>query len=144
MTLFSSFLVLVDWLWNHRQIAFYTGPTGTRIYAVNTGEQAVDAAPTLALSRACSIIMLLAYVAYLFFQLKTHRRLFDSYEQEGDEDDDDVVSEDEPVIGFASALIWLVGMTVVIALLSEYVVGTIEVCMHFDSSTITQEAIMLD
>ncbi|THU71893.1 hypothetical protein C4D60_Mb04t06320 [Musa balbisiana] len=94
-------------------------------YAVNTGEKAVDAAPTLALSRACSIIMLLAYVAYLFFQLKTHRQLFESQEEDGD-DDDDVVSEDEPVIGFASALIWLVGMTVVIALLSEYVVGTIE------------------
>ncbi|RRT72158.1 hypothetical protein B296_00000560, partial [Ensete ventricosum] len=98
-------------------------------YAVNTGEQAVDAAPTLALSRACSIIMLLAYVAYLFFQLKTHRRLFESREED-DEDDDDVVSEDEPVIGFASALIWLVGMTVVIALLSEYVVGTIEVYIN--------------
>lgn len=49
-------------------------------YAVNTGEQAVDAAPTLALSRACSMIMLLAYVAYLFFQLKTHRQLFESQE----------------------------------------------------------------
>lgn len=38
-----------------------------------------------------------------------------------------MVSEDEPVIGFASALAWLVGMTIVIAILSEYVVGTIEV-----------------
>ena len=48
------------------------------------------------------------------------------YDQE-DDDQDDVVSEDEPVIGFASALAWLVGMTIVIAILSEYVVGTIEV-----------------
>lgn len=36
-------------------------------------------------------------------------------------------SEEEPVIGFAGALAWLVGMTVVIAILSEYIVATIEV-----------------
>jgi Ca2+:H+ antiporter len=31
------------------------------------------------------------------------------------------------VIGFWSAFTWLAGMTIIIALLSEYVVGTIEV-----------------
>ncbi|RZS04384.1 hypothetical protein BHM03_00034716 [Ensete ventricosum] len=46
---------------------------------------------------------------------------------EGDEDNDGGVSEDEPVIGFPSAVAWLAGMTAVIAALSEYVVGTIEV-----------------
>lgn len=35
---------------------------------------------TLQLSRASSIVMLLAYVAYIFFQLKTHRQLFESQE----------------------------------------------------------------
>ncbi|OVA02686.1 Sodium/calcium exchanger membrane region [Macleaya cordata] len=79
--------------------------------------------PTLQMSRVSCIIMLIAYIAYLFFQLKTHRQLFEA--QEG-EDDDDVTSEDEAVIGFWSAFAWLAGMTVVIALLSEYVVGTIE------------------
>lgn len=44
------------------------------------------------------------------------------------EEDDDVVSDDEsPVIGFWSAFVWLVLMTGVVALLSEYVVATIEV-----------------
>ncbi|KAH7553835.1 hypothetical protein JRO89_XS12G0063900 [Xanthoceras sorbifolium] len=42
------------------------------------------------------------------------------------EDDDDVHSEEVPVIGFWSGISWLIGMTVVIAVLSEYVVGTIE------------------
>ncbi|KAF6159992.1 hypothetical protein GIB67_033076 [Kingdonia uniflora] len=37
---------------------------------------AITAAPILNLSRASSIIMLLAYVTYIFFQLKTHRQLF--------------------------------------------------------------------
>lgn len=50
-------------------------------YAMNSGEHAaVDAVRRLALSRACSVVMLLAYVAYLFFQLKTHRQLFESKE----------------------------------------------------------------
>ncbi|KAF8018819.1 hypothetical protein BT93_H3655 [Corymbia citriodora subsp. variegata] len=74
---------------------------------------------TLQLSRASSIVMLLAYVAYIVFQLKTHRQLFES--QEEDEEDGE-----KAVIGFWSAFCWLVGMTIIIALLSEYVVGTIE------------------
>ncbi|KAL2898730.1 Vacuolar cation/proton exchanger 3 [Bienertia sinuspersici] len=75
----------------------------------------------LMLSRVSSIILLIAYVAYLFFQLKTHGQLFDS----GEEPDEN--GEDErAVIGFWIAFSWLLGMTAVIALLSEYVVGTIE------------------
>lgn len=48
-------------------------------YAVSGGYYSV-ATSTLQLSRASSILMLLAYVAYIFFQLKTHRQLFDSQE----------------------------------------------------------------
>ncbi|CAA0832839.1 Probable envelope ADP-ATP carrier protein-chloroplastic [Striga hermonthica] len=45
----------------------------------------------------------------------------------GDEDGDVVPDDDElPVIGFWGAFIWLVLMTGVVALLSEYVVATIE------------------
>ncbi|PON34547.1 Calcium/proton exchanger CAX [Trema orientale] len=73
---------------------------------------------TLQLSRASSIFMLVAYMAYIFFQLKTHRQLFDA--QEEDEE------EEKALIGFWSAFSWLVGMTIIIAVLSEYVVGTIE------------------
>ncbi|XP_074560488.1 vacuolar cation/proton exchanger 1b-like isoform X2 [Curcuma longa] len=95
-------------------------------YAVNSSDKMEDStAPALALSRACSIIMLLGYVAYLFFQLKTHSQLFESPKGE-EEDNDDVVTEDKPVIGFASAMAWLVAMTIVISILSEYVVETIE------------------
>ncbi|XP_068311762.1 vacuolar cation/proton exchanger 3-like [Pyrus communis] len=77
---------------------------------------------TLQLSRTSSIFMLIAYVAYIFFQLKTHRQLFESQEEDEDEDEDG----EKAVIGFWSAFSWLVGMTIIIALLSEYVVGTIE------------------
>ncbi|XP_077217168.1 vacuolar cation/proton exchanger 1a-like isoform X3 [Tasmannia lanceolata] len=43
-----------------------------------------------------------------------------------EEEDHDVISEEEPLIGFPTAMVWLAAMTVVIAVLSEYVVGTIE------------------
>lgn len=38
-----------------------------------------------------------------------------------------MADEETPVISFWSGFAWLVGMTLVIALLSEYVVATIEV-----------------
>ncbi|KAK0585891.1 hypothetical protein LWI29_035868 [Acer saccharum] len=85
---------------------------------------ALTADANLQLSRASSIVMLISYVAYIIFQLVTHRQLFEA--QEDSEDDDDATSEEVAVIGFWSGFAWLVGMTVVIAILSEFVVGTIE------------------
>ncbi|VFQ91365.1 unnamed protein product [Cuscuta campestris] len=90
-------------------------------YSVGESESAVSSAAALWLSRANSSFMLGAYAAYLFFQLKTHRQLFDS-----PEDEEDNGLEEEAEIGLWSALVWLIGMTLTIALLSEYVVGTIE------------------
>ncbi|PIN17179.1 Ca2+/H+ antiporter VCX1 [Handroanthus impetiginosus] len=84
----------------------------------------LTAVGTLQLSRASCIVMLIGYIVYLIFQLWTHRQLFEAQE---DDNNNDAVSDDEsPVIGFWSAFIWLVLMTGVVALLSEYVVATIE------------------
>ncbi|WVY94310.1 hypothetical protein V8G54_033398 [Vigna mungo] len=83
------------------------------------GEYHSIATGTLQLSRASSIVMLLAYAGYIFFQLKTHRQFFDAQEEDENE-------EEKAVIGFWSAFTWLVGMTLIISLLSEYVVATIE------------------
>ncbi|KQJ84334.1 vacuolar cation/proton exchanger 1b [Brachypodium distachyon] len=94
-------------------------------YAVGAGEHAVTSGDSgLVLSRACSIVMILAYAAYLYFQLKTHRQLFEP--QEVEDEDDDLGSEDEAVLGFSSAMVWLAVMTLITAILSEYVVSTIE------------------
>lgn len=87
---------------------------------------AVDSAtltkiPTLQMSRASSVVMLIAYIAYLIFQLFTHRQLFEAQEESDGNEEEEV-----PAIGFWSGFIWLVGMTAVVALLSEYVVATIE------------------
>ncbi|KAL8129406.1 hypothetical protein V2J09_018561 [Rumex salicifolius] len=77
---------------------------------------------TLNLSRVSSIVMLVAYFAYLIFQLWTHRQLFEADEETEDDDGPEEVA----VISFWSGFAWLVGMTGIIALLSEYVVATIE------------------
>jgi len=50
------------------------------------------------------------YVAYLFFQLKTHRTMFN----ETDEED-----EEEPVMSLTAAVIGLSGVTVVVAISAE-------------------------
>ncbi|RHN58848.1 putative calcium/proton exchanger [Medicago truncatula] len=84
---------------------------------------AVNANSSLQFSRAASIVMVIAYFAYLFFQLWTHRQLFEAQ----DEDDEDCENaSEEAVIGFWSGFAWLVIMTVFIAILSEYVVDTIQ------------------
>ncbi|KAK1434615.1 hypothetical protein QVD17_00363 [Tagetes erecta] len=92
--------------------------------ASTTAEALSTAKATLNLSRASCIIMLIAYFAYLVFQLFTHRHIFEG--QEEDEDDMVVSNEETPVIGFWSGMIWLIGMTAIISLLSEYLVDTIE------------------
>ncbi|RDX75935.1 Vacuolar cation/proton exchanger 3, partial [Mucuna pruriens] len=78
---------------------------------------------SLQLSRAASIVMVIAYCVYLVFQLWTHRQLFEAQDEDDEEGDND---SEEAVIGFWSGFAWLVGMTVIIAVLSEYVVQTIE------------------
>lgn len=95
------------------------------LFRISAASVSLTEVPILQLSRVSSIIMLLAYITYIIFQLVTHRQLFEAQE-ESVEDGDDVLSEETPVIGFWSGIVWLVGMTAVIALLSEYVVGTIE------------------
>ncbi|KAI9126176.1 hypothetical protein K1719_002597 [Acacia pycnantha] len=106
------------------------------LFRYATSSTALAADPSLQLSRASTIVMLIAYFAHKFilllkswdvtahlvFQLWTHRQFFKAQDED---DNDDSVSE-EAVIGFWSGFSWLAGMTVFIALLSKYVVETIE------------------
>ncbi|GAB2234954.1 hypothetical protein Droror1_Dr00004227 [Drosera rotundifolia] len=77
------------------------------------------------LGRASGIVMLVAYFGYLFFQLKAHNQVLEA-KREGEDGDDGTDDDEKPVIGFWSASTWLVCMTLAIALLSEYIVNTIE------------------
>lgn len=71
----------------------------------------------LALSRGTSVVLLVIYMLYLFFQLKTHVHL---YEAATDEE------EEEALIGPWVAAITLVVITFAIAICSEYLVDSID------------------
>ncbi|TXG74390.1 hypothetical protein EZV62_002969 [Acer yangbiense] len=49
-------------------------------YASSSTPGIFNADSTLQLSRGSSIVMLVSYIAYIFFQLKTHRQIFESQE----------------------------------------------------------------
>ena len=68
----------------------------------------------LAVSRTAACFLIFMYLQLLVFQLKTHTHLFD-------EED-----EAEPEMRFSTATSGLVVVTVIIALLSEYLVGSID------------------
>ncbi|KAL1331006.1 hypothetical protein HN51_048265 [Arachis hypogaea] len=93
------------------------------LFRYGGGSPAVVAEASLNVSRAASLVMLCAYCAYIAFQLWTHRQLF---EAQVDNDDEGQNDSEEAVIGFWSGIGWLVGMTAIMDLLSEYVVQTIE------------------
>ncbi|XP_071715044.1 vacuolar cation/proton exchanger 3-like [Rutidosis leptorrhynchoides] len=81
----------------------------------------------LALSRFSSCIMLIAYGAYLFFQLTSQRNTYSPISEEASQDtessDDD---EESPDITKLESIIWLAILTLIISILSEYLVNTIE------------------
>jgi Ca2+:H+ antiporter len=77
----------------------------------------------LELSRGVSILLLVTYGGYLFFQLKTHKEL---YVEEGD------LAEhaEEPAISLPLACILLVVATTFVAVAAEFLVGAIEGVSH--------------
>ncbi|XP_051126097.1 vacuolar cation/proton exchanger 3-like [Andrographis paniculata] len=81
----------------------------------------------LALSRFSSCIMLVAYGAYIFFQLTSQNNLYTPVNEEesstnGSSDDDD----ETPETSKWESVIWLLILTSLISVLSEYLVNAIE------------------
>jgi Ca2+:H+ antiporter len=78
----------------------------------------------LILSRFSSIVMLVAYTAYLFFQLISHRELYDP---EGEGVEREAASDsDECKLAFWVSIAWLTILTIFISILSEYLIDAIE------------------
>jgi Ca2+:H+ antiporter len=73
----------------------------------------------LELSRGTAIVLLIIYILYLFFQLKTHTHLYEEAANEANDPED-------AAIGPWVAGITLVIVTVVIAVCSEYLVDSID------------------
>lgn len=89
------------------------------LYAVMDKSEAQDD-NIMILSRGTSIILLLIYVAYLYFQLKSHAHLFDdaeAQEQEGVEAE---------ILGPWSAGAALVLVTLLVAICAEFLVDSID------------------
>jgi Ca2+:H+ antiporter len=75
----------------------------------------------LILSRGTALVMLAIYGLFLFFQLKTHKKLYESPEEE---------EEEEKGMTWPAALFTLAGITVLVAVCSEYLVDSIDGITH--------------
>jgi|TARA_B100000524_G_scaffold342263_1_gene237129 Ca2+:H+ antiporter len=91
------------------------------VVLVSVGQLELGSEEDLLLSRIISGFMLATYVCYVFFQLVTHKALF---EEQGDEDGED--DEEEVVLSLNGAICWLAISTVLIAYLSEGLTAAIE------------------
>ncbi|QPC70016.1 hypothetical protein HYE68_000768 [Fusarium pseudograminearum] len=76
----------------------------------------------LTLSRGTAIILLLLYVLYLVFQLRTHSNLFDAENPQEDEEGE----PEEPTIGPVAAIAVLVVTTVLVTVCADYLVDSID------------------
>ena len=93
------------------------------LYATLTDTSADAADTVLILSRGTSIIMLVLYCLYLYFQLKSHAHLFDA---EAQEEGGDGEQKEPEVLSPLAAGICLVLVTLLVAVCAEYLVDSID------------------
>jgi Ca2+:H+ antiporter len=85
----------------------------------------------LQLSRSMSLMLLVLYFGYLYFQLGSHSHLFEDDgggdgDDENDEEGEEGEDEEEAVLGVWGSVFWLAVITAFISLLSEYMVDALE------------------
>ncbi|RSL44202.1 hypothetical protein CEP54_014785 [Fusarium duplospermum] len=78
----------------------------------------------LTLSHGTAIILLLLYVLYLVFQLRTHSNLFDAENQNSDEREEPEEPE-EPSLGIIGVVAVLIATAIMVAICADYLVGSI-------------------
>ncbi|MCO5608406.1 hypothetical protein L7F22_062616 [Adiantum nelumboides] len=88
----------------------------------STHTEVHDGLSELNLSRFSSCIMLIAYASYLYFQLKSHRQLYDT----PDDAEESGGEPEEVSLSLKGSLMWLGALTLFISLLSNYLVDAIE------------------
>ncbi len=81
----------------------------------------------LVLSHGTAIILLILYVLYLIFQLKTHTFLFDDNQADDQEGEPQGRHDEEepPILSPSAAGVALVVITLLVAICAEYLVGSI-------------------
>ncbi|KAI1623803.1 Ca2+:H+ antiporter [Exophiala viscosa] len=90
------------------------------LYAVMSDNKSQDN-NIMILSRGTAIILLIIYVAYLYFQLRSHADLFEDAEAEAGEG-----GEEAELLGPWAAGVVLVIVTLLVAVCAEYLVGSID------------------
>jgi len=85
------------------------------------GHSLLDDEVLLRVSRLCAIIIMMAYCAYIIFQLVTHK---EAMADDGGEDQDQ--DEEEPALSIAGAVFVLCVTTIIVAFASDLLVDTIE------------------
>lgn len=95
------------------------------LYAVLPGSKDDNESAMLILSHGTSIILLILYVMYLGFQLRTHAGLFIEEHEAGAEVGDERVAE-EPQMGPWAATIVLILTTIAVAKCADYLVESID------------------
>lgn len=80
----------------------------------------------LVLSHGTAIILLIIYVLYLVFQLRTHNDLFEEEERGATSDDEGHEEDREPILTPPAAGVALVVVTIAVAVCAEYLVDSID------------------
>lgn len=93
-----------------------------QLYAALSRSQENSNENILILSHGTAIILLILYILYLVFQLRTHASLFDAENQPEDENSD----SEEPQMGPWAAAGVLVVITILVAVCAEYLVNSID------------------
>lgn len=100
------------------------------LYAVMKSDTVTDGkdsnANILVLSHGTAIILLVLYVMYLYFQLKSHKKLFDDEEEQHGDGEGDSEEEEEQILSPWAAGVALVVVTVMVAVCAEFLVDSID------------------
>lgn len=111
------------------------------LYAAMKNSETASKPNILVLSHATAIILLILYVLYLFFQLKTHGDLFDEEDgtqnrqqdnaidnrpQENETNNGQQEPEEEQILSPWAAGVALIVVTVMVAICAEYLVNSID------------------
>ncbi|KXZ51252.1 hypothetical protein GPECTOR_13g739 [Gonium pectorale] len=93
-------------------------PTGASLLFHGDGSASDREELALQISRGTAVILLLCYACYLGFQLYTHTDLFE--DAEGDD------GEQEPMLSLPTSVALLVGITITVAISSEFLTSSLE------------------
>ncbi|OBT77735.1 hypothetical protein VF21_03797 [Pseudogymnoascus sp. 05NY08] len=96
------------------------------LYTVIAGSSANTEETMLLLSRGTAIILLILYVLYLAFQLRTHANLFNAEHEAGTETDDEDHDAEVPQMSPWAATIVLILTTIAVAVCADYLVDSID------------------